>query len=43
MPAADKAALITYLRPSRHDTVPSTTQIRDAFGLALASPAFQWH
>jgi len=43
MPAADKAALITYLRPSGTATVPSSTQIRDAFGLALASPAFQWH
>ena len=43
MPAADKAALITYLRPSGSATVPSSTQIRDAFGLALASPGFQWH
>ena len=39
MPAADKAALITYLRPDP----PSTSRIRDAIGLALASPAFQWH
>jgi uncharacterized protein (DUF1800 family) len=39
MPAADKAALITYLRPDP----PSNTRIRDAFGLALASPGFQWH
>jgi uncharacterized protein (DUF1800 family) len=43
MPAADKAALVTYLRPSGTATVPSTNQMRDAFGLALASPAFQWH
>ena len=43
MPAADKAALITYLRPAGTATVPSSTQIRDAFGLAMASPAFQWH
>ena len=43
MPTADKAALITYLRPTGTATVPSSTQIRDAFGLALASPAFQWH
>jgi hypothetical protein len=43
MPAADKAALVTYLRPSGTATTPSTSQIRDAFGLALASPAFQWH
>ena len=39
MPAADKAALMTYLRPDP----PSTTRIRDAFGLALASPGFQWY
>jgi uncharacterized protein (DUF1800 family) len=43
MPAADKAALITYLRPSGSATMPSSTQIRDAFGLAMASPGFQWH
>jgi hypothetical protein len=39
MPAADKAAIITYLRPDP----PSSSRIRDAFGLALASPGFQWH
>jgi uncharacterized protein (DUF1800 family) len=39
MPAADKAALVTYLRPDP----PTTTRIRDAFGLALASPGFQWY
>ena len=39
MPPADKAALVTYLRPDP----PGTTRIRDAFGLALASPAFQWY
>jgi hypothetical protein len=39
MPAADKAAIITYLRPDP----PSLSRIRDAFGLALASPGFQWH
>jgi uncharacterized protein (DUF1800 family) len=39
MPSADKAALITYLRPDP----PSQTRIRDAFGLAIASPAFQWY
>jgi uncharacterized protein (DUF1800 family) len=43
MPAADKAALMTYLRPTGSATVPSSTQIRDAFGLAMSSPAFQWH
>ena len=39
MPRADKAALVTYLKPDP----PSTTRIRDAFGLALASPGFQWY
>jgi hypothetical protein len=39
MPVADKAALTTYMRPDP----PSASRIRDAFGLALASPAFQWH
>lgn len=39
MPRADKAALVTYLRPDP----PTTTRTRDALGLALASPAFQWH
>jgi hypothetical protein len=39
MPRADKAALITYLRPDN----PTTTRIRDGIGLALSSPGFQWH
>jgi uncharacterized protein (DUF1800 family) len=39
MPRADKAALVTYLRPDP----PTLARIRDAIGLALASPAFQWH
>ena len=39
MPVADKTALVAYLRPDP----PSTTRIRDAFGLALASPGFQWY
>ena len=39
MPVADKAALVTYIGTG----VPSTTRIRDAFGLALASPGFQWY
>ena len=39
MPVGDKAALTAYLRPDP----PSSSRIRDAFGLALASPAFQWH
>jgi uncharacterized protein (DUF1800 family) len=42
MPDADKQALMTYLRPSS-GTAPSLTQIRDAVGLAIASPAFQWY
>jgi uncharacterized protein (DUF1800 family) len=39
MPPVDKAALVTYIGTG----VPSTTRIRDAFGLALASPGFQWY
>ena len=39
MRPADKAALIAHLSPDP----PSTTRIRDAFGLALASPGFQWY
>jgi uncharacterized protein (DUF1800 family) len=39
MPRADKSALVTYLRPDP----PTTTRMRDALGLALASPGFQWH
>lgn len=39
MPRSDKAALVTFLRPDP----PTATRIRDAVGLALASPAFQWH
>jgi uncharacterized protein (DUF1800 family) len=40
MPAADKAALIAYLRP---DPVTSNTRIRDAIGLAIGSPGFHWY
>jgi hypothetical protein len=43
MPDADKQALMTYLRPSGTNTAPTMTQIRDAVGLAIASPAFQWY
>jgi uncharacterized protein (DUF1800 family) len=43
MPDADKMALISYLRPGGSATAPSTSQVRDALGLAIASPAFQWH
>jgi uncharacterized protein (DUF1800 family) len=39
MPVVDKTALVAYLRPDP----PTTTRIRDAFGLALASPGFQWY
>ena len=39
MPPADKAALIAYLRPDP----PTSSRIRDAFGLALSSPGFQWY
>jgi hypothetical protein len=39
MPRADKQALVAFLLPDP----PSTTRLRDAIGLALASPAFQWH
>ena len=40
MPAADKAALVAYLRP---DPVTSNTRIRDAIGLAIGSPGFHWY
>lgn len=40
MPAADKAALVAYLRP---DPVTSNTKIRDAIGLAIGSPGFHWY
>jgi hypothetical protein len=39
MPPATKGALVTYMLPDP----ASSTRIRDAFGLALSSPAFQWH
>jgi uncharacterized protein (DUF1800 family) len=39
MPLQDKAALVTYLKPDP----PGATRIREAFGLALASPGFQWY
>ncbi len=39
MPRADKTALLAYLRP---DPV-ATSRMRDAFGLALGSPGFQWY
>lgn len=39
MPRADKIALIEFLKPD----IPTTTRVRDALGLALSSPGFQWH
>jgi hypothetical protein len=38
MPAAQRASLAAYI-----GATPTLTKIKDAFGLALASPAFQWH
>jgi uncharacterized protein (DUF1800 family) len=43
MPRADKNALVTFLRPLSTSPAPTITQIRDAVGLALSSPSFQWH
>ncbi len=37
--APDLSAISTYLGP----TNPSTTKIKEAIGLALASPSFQWY
>lgn len=39
MPEADKTAVTAYLLP---DPAP-VARLRDAVGLALASPGFQWH
>ena len=39
MSAADLAAITTYLGP----TNPTTAKIKEAIGLALASPSFQWY
>ena len=39
MPRVDKTALVNYLKPDP----PTTTRMRDALGLAFASPGFQWH
>ena len=39
MAPSELASLTTYLGP----TNPSTTKSRDAIGLALASPSFQWY
>jgi hypothetical protein len=39
MPASDKARIRTYLLPDP----PSTIRQRDAIGLAIGSPGFQWY
>ncbi len=39
MPQSEQTSLTTYLLPN----APSTTRIREAFGLAIGSPAFQWY
>jgi len=38
MPGPEAAALTTYLSPG----APTTAKIREAIGLAIGSPAFQW-
>lgn len=43
MPAVDKNAILAHLQPVSPATIPSQTQIREAFGLAIGSPAFQWY
>lgn len=43
MNATDKAAILAHLQPVLPATVPSQTQIREAFGLAMGSPGFQWY
>jgi hypothetical protein len=39
MSSQDRTALLTFLGTA----APSTARIREAFGLAIGSPAFQWH
>src|SRR5262249_23673804 len=39
MPVQDRRDLISFLQSNPHDE----TRIRDAVGLALASPGFQWY
>lgn len=43
MAAADKAAILAHLQPVPPATVPSSTQIREAIGLAIGAPGFQWY
>jgi uncharacterized protein (DUF1800 family) len=38
MPAAEQTSLTTYLLPN----TPTAARIREAFGLAIGSPSFQW-
>ena len=38
MPSAEQTSLTSYLLPNP----PNNTRIREAFGLAIGSPAFQW-
>lgn len=39
MPASEQTSLTSYLLPNP----PSTTRIREAIGLAVGSPGFQWY
>lgn len=39
MASADLSAIQSYLGPAN----PSSTRVREAVGLALASPSFQWY
>ncbi len=43
MAAADKSAILAHLQPVLPATVPTQTQVKEAFGLAIGSPGFQWH
>jgi hypothetical protein len=43
MVATDKSQILAFLQPVAPATVPSQTQIKEAFGLAIGSPSFQWH
>jgi hypothetical protein len=39
MTSQDRSALLAFLGTA----TPSTARVREAFGLAIGSPAFQWH
>jgi len=43
MSATDKATISAHLQPVAPATAPSQTQIREAVGLAIGSPGFQWY